>query len=1362
MLPRNAQNLFEICQLTVNKDIKRNLHLEEEVTYLGFKIVGFTPLKIEINELTGDIFQKLTTALKKYSQSDSEQFELVNRNFDNLTIKDDTDHAQNDAIAHLDISDASKKVHLETCKNKLEITKLIFLEDSHNRPLSTENIEVTFHDQNDVTKKHERAQITQELNNTDRETVSDKELAAFEKTFEEKELEAVADSSPIVKDFEDRKLESIAVTSPDVKDIEEQKEKCVSVSKFTEIRLKNEKEFLDSHKANETELSKPIENKNSKDIQLENQSNQIESKDSSESDSLLEEPIFGVDNEVNFNEKTTENSHLIKKSEVINEEAVILTGEKENCAQNKHVVNKSNVVNFLAHQNVSVTLPKLKEEPKHHFRNSGNLNTSEKLKTTLHNKTGHKMNADNCEKTEGIDHKQHKISEETLDTLRNFKSVLFDDVSANDAHEWKKLLEERYQEIKVIYDKNTANFQIMGSRNNVLPARALILKLRGNKDTDKIYTNKNKDTDMMYTNKSKEEQQTLSLNSNKDKRKDCSSDVGLLKIDKDTELRGAKFSTSSFEREKEKHFASPVQPNYQNSNKDKRKDCSSDVGLLKIDKYDEISGAKSSTSSFEREKGKHFASTLQPQYQESLISHEALGFEMYKESRSRNIKKDQKGNIFVGKSDLKVRISKANITKLNVDMIVNAANIKLSPIGGVALAISKEAGHELVKDCEEFIKKNGSLRVTDVFVSKGGRLKAKYVMHAVGPNWDYYEDKRNCLKDLRQTVLRCLIEASLRNMRTVALPSISAAKSKVPAKLCAETYMAAVKSFDCIRQKLSLLSLQEVWFVDVNEELVYTIQDEFLNHWEINSDRYLVKEDLLFSYQHLDRPEYKDQYSSQNFIRAKKHSLSTFSASGSKPKESKGLASSSGTTKEKQKTFEFKHLKITVSVSPALASSDEIVIVFGDPFDKLSGLSDFKCKKCLQELKGSDQFKSKGFKSFVSHMHGKNSKKIYCLKLDTLIKEGFIKAFEYLASIDISLLSSTKTREFSVVITSNIFFCEPHHLDFKTVSTFAEVFHKFLPDLSQNKTLKFIRMAVNEDTFSSIKKVFDSKVDLFRTNHAHVLETRQRVYSPNHKTSHSLTDDSQPCDDRTTARAYNTGSRSSSRKPHLGNSVTTASSQFETQGGTPANVETDCPLCYDGKPSSLLHCCNIMICDSCFNKVQFCPYCRTVFKILTGNQPDGEMHVNYFKHKHAAGYEYCGVWEIQYYFKSGTQKENHPNPGKWYSSISRTAYLPDTSEGFDVLLLLKLSFMRRLTFTIGLSLTMNLEDKITWNDIHHKTSLDGGSYGYPDPNYLKRVLQELEGKGVTYESETPEEKLKLDHFKYELISKKMYLTYPEH
>ncbi|KAK0070199.1 E3 ubiquitin-protein ligase DTX3 [Biomphalaria pfeifferi] len=1339
-----SQNLFKICQLTINKDISnsRNSNLEEEITQLGFKILCFTPLKIEITELTEDIFKKLTQTLKKYSQSHNytEQLELINSNFKNLTIKDVADHVCNDTVVHLNISDASKEKDSETCKNELKITKLDSSKDSLNRSIITENIEVNAYKPNYHTQKQENA---------------DNEL---ETAFEEKE-EATADSSPIIK--EDMKLDSLAVSSIDVRDIDVKGEKCVS--RFAETRLTNKKESLEMNKV---ELSNPIEGENSEDIQLEkggnfndekknltlysehsetsslNESIQLESVTSSESESFctIEQPASGEDNDINSNEKTIESTPLKKTSEVIKEETIIRKDVQK--------VNEK-----------KVALPNSKEESQLLDRNLEILNPAGLMKITSAINTGDKIIVDNYEKTEDIDHKQQctscthsteqikisknyyevlkyyfndhalqecidnakamdnkyviqvdkdvQISEETLDILRNFKSVLFDDVSANNAHKWKKLLEESYQEIKVLYDENTANFQIMGPRINLLPARALILKLRGNKDTDMIYTNKNKHTDMMYANRSKEEQQTLSLNSNKDKRKDCSSDLGLLKTDKDTELRGAKFSNSSFERENEKHFASPVLP----------------------------------------------------QYQESSTSHKAFGFEMYKEIRSRNIKKDQKRNIFVGKSDLKVRIFKTDITKLNVDMIVNAANTKLKHNGGVALAISKEAGHELVKDCEEFIKKNGSLRVTDVFVSKGGRLKAKYVMHAVGPMWDCYEDKRNCLKDLRQTVLRCLIEASLRNMKTVSLPSISAAIFKVPAKQCAENYMAAVKSFDCIRQKLSLSTLEEVWFVDVNEDLVHTIQDEFNNHWEKDDNENFLQEDLHFVYQHLDKSEGKSKYTSQDFAgKEKKHSSSTLSASGSKPKESKGLDSTRGRTKQKQKTYEFKHLKIMISVEPALRFSDEIVIVFGDPFDELSGLQNFESKKCFQSHNGSDMFIPKGFKLFASHMNGKTSKNIYCLKLEAVNKEGFSKAFEYLYSFDISLLSSAT--EISVVITSQIFYSAQRNSDFKTVSTFAEVFHKFLPGLSQNKNLKCIRMSVNVDTLPSISKVFDSREDLKKTNTAQGTDMKNKKIVL--QATHGQTGDSQPREHRTSARTYTMDSRSS-RQPLLDNSLTAVGSEFESPGGTPADVDTDCPICYDEKPSCLLHCCNIMICDSCFNKVQFCPFCRTVFKILTGNQPDGEMRVNYFQYKHAAGYEHCGVWEIQYILMSGIQKENHPNPGKCYSSILRTAYLPDTSEGFDVLLLLKLSFMRRLTFTIGLSLTMNLEDKITWNDIHHKTALDGGSYGYPDPSYLKRVLQELKGKGVTFESVITKEKCALDNFINDMKSlKKQHLTYPRH
>lgn len=51
---------------------------------------------------------------------------------------------------------------------------------------------------------------------------------------------------------------------------------------------------------------------------------------------------------------------------------------------------------------------------------------------------------------------------------------------------------------------------------------------------------------------------------------------------------------------------------------------------------------------------------------------------------------------------------------------------------------------------------------------------------------------------------------------------------------------------------------------------------------------------------------------------------------------------------------------------------------------------------------------------------------------------------------------------------------------------------------------------------------------------------------------------------------------------------------------------------------------------------------------------------------------------------------------------------------------------------------------ITWNDIHHKTRMEGGParFGYPDPTYLDRVLEELEAKGVTEESANDPEEYK--------------------
>lgn len=78
------------------------------------------------------------------------------------------------------------------------------------------------------------------------------------------------------------------------------------------------------------------------------------------------------------------------------------------------------------------------------------------------------------------------------------------------------------------------------------------------------------------------------------------------------------------------------------------------------------------------------------------------------------------------------------------------------------------------------------------------------------------------------------------------------------------------------------------------------------------------------------------------------------------------------------------------------------------------------------------------------------------------------------------------------------------------------------------------------------------------------------------------------------------------------------------------------------------------------------------------------------------------------FFLFSAKQSNHPNPGKPYSSTFRKAYLPDNKEGQEILQLLRKAFNQKLIFTVGESRTTGATDVITWNDIHHKTSMVGG------------------------------------------------------
>lgn len=185
-----------------------------------------------------------------------------------------------------------------------------------------------------------------------------------------------------------------------------------------------------------------------------------------------------------------------------------------------------------------------------------------------------------------------------------------------------------------------------------------------------------------------------------------------------------------------------------------------------------------------------------------------------------------------------------------------------------------------------------------------------------------------------------------------------------------------------------------------------------------------------------------------------------------------------------------------------------------------------------------------------------------------------------------------------------------------------------------------------------------------------------------------------------------------------------------------------CPICLDVMVSpKKLDKCGHIFCRECIdNSFQHhkpaCPSCNTMYGLVTGNQPNGTMHVSWNRSIRLPGYKNCDTIVIDYAFPSGIQGKEHPYPGLGYSGTSRRAFLPGTEEGKKVYRLLHVSFENRLTFTVGKSRTTGADNVVTWNDIHHKTNIDGGptNFGYPDPSYLSRVEEELAAKGVTEDS----------------------------
>ncbi|KAM6959424.1 E3 ubiquitin-protein ligase DTX3L [Aplochiton taeniatus] len=189
---------------------------------------------------------------------------------------------------------------------------------------------------------------------------------------------------------------------------------------------------------------------------------------------------------------------------------------------------------------------------------------------------------------------------------------------------------------------------------------------------------------------------------------------------------------------------------------------------------------------------------------------------------------------------------------------------------------------------------------------------------------------------------------------------------------------------------------------------------------------------------------------------------------------------------------------------------------------------------------------------------------------------------------------------------------------------------------------------------------------------------------------------------------------------------------------TQTDPDQICAICMDtiGKTERKTLACKHSFCKACLSKAfeykPVCPVCGALYGALSGTQPAGGTMRSTKEPGALPGYEKVGRIVIHYHIPSGIQTEEHPSPGQRYEGASRMAYLPDSKQGRRVLELLKRAFDQRLIFTIGQSSTTGRSNVVTWNDIHHKTSSHGGptGYGYPDPDYLDRVTDELKVKGI--------------------------------
>lgn len=147
-----------------------------------------------------------------------------------------------------------------------------------------------------------------------------------------------------------------------------------------------------------------------------------------------------------------------------------------------------------------------------------------------------------------------------------------------------------------------------------------------------------------------------------------------------------------------------------------------------------------------------------------------------------------------------IELRQGDLTEMDVDAIVNAANNDLELGGGVAGAIRRKGGEVIQEECDRI----GRIRIGEAAITTGGKLKARYVIHAASMRLG----GQTTAESLRSATRNSLARAAEKKFKRIAFPAVGTGIAGFPMQECAEIMLDEV-----VRHLRAGSSLEKVYFV---------------------------------------------------------------------------------------------------------------------------------------------------------------------------------------------------------------------------------------------------------------------------------------------------------------------------------------------------------------------------------------------------------------------------------------------------------------------------------------------------------------------------------------------------------------------